>query len=250
MLGAVCGLIASGYRHWACPEPLVWCPAYRSVCHCGSGRMDGEPASQAVLPAGSELGFAALLLLFAASLLTVLVWLLQVARWSRPAQPGARGLLSALCSFPSIRDSWSTAWAQALNREAVRSRSSVQMMFEENLTLQPNVHISQVYCTKHSDSNMVFLCHLSADTVRFPVSVTQESPAAVSCDTYQVSVTIQSAQIEVRLQELEQAGLLVSWSFKERPDMLLHVVPKHHHQTVVCIRRVVKEAQNSARFKI
>lgn len=104
------------------------------------------------------------------------------------------------------------------------------MMFEENLTLQPNVHISNVLCTKHSDSRMVFLCHLSADTVRFPVSVTQESPVAVSCDTYQVSLTIQSAQIEVRLQELEQAGLLVSWSFKERPDMLLHVRPKNLHQ--------------------
>ncbi|KAM4016381.1 phospholipid transfer protein C2CD2L isoform 2-T2 [Anomaloglossus baeobatrachus] len=192
--------------------------------------MDGNPGSEDVLPAGTQLGFAALLLLFAASLLTVLAWLLQVTRCSR-AQPGARGLLQALCGFPSIRDSWSRAWAQALNREALRSRSSVQMMFEENITLQPHVHISHVSCTRQSDSTMVFLCHLSADTVRFPVSVTQESPAAVSCDTYQVSVTIQSAQIEVRLQELQQAGLLVSWSFKDRPDMLLHVVPKHSHQS-------------------
>ncbi|XP_073422553.1 phospholipid transfer protein C2CD2L isoform X2 [Dendrobates tinctorius] len=192
--------------------------------------MEGDPGSEAVLPAGAGLGFTALLLLFAASLLTVLAWFLQVTRWSRPAQPGARGLLQALCGFPSIRDSWSRAWAQALNREAVRSRSSVQMMFEEKVSLQPHVHISQVSCTRQSDSTMVFLCHLSADTVRFPVSVTQESPAAVSCDTYQVSLTIQSAQIEVRLQELQQAGLLVSWSFKERPDMLLHVVPKHSHQ--------------------
>ncbi|KAG9482585.1 hypothetical protein GDO78_011326 [Eleutherodactylus coqui] len=104
------------------------------------------------------------------------------------------------------------------------------MLFEEDITLQPHVHISRVSCTTQSDSRMVFLCHLSADTVRFPVSVTQESPAAVSCDTYQVSLTIQSAQIEVRLQELQQTGLLVSWGFKERPDMLLHVVPKQSHQ--------------------
>ncbi|XP_073512711.1 phospholipid transfer protein C2CD2L [Phyllobates terribilis] len=193
--------------------------------------MDGDLGPEAVLPAGTGLGYAALLLLFAASLLTVFAWLLQVTRWSRPAQPGDRGLLQALCGFPSIRDSWSRAWAQALNREAVRSRSSVQMMFEENITLQPHVHISQVSCTRQSDSTMVFLCHLSADTVRFPVSVTQESPAAVSCDTYQISLTIESAQIEVRLQELQQAGLLVSWSFKARPDMLLHVVPKYSQQS-------------------
>ncbi|XP_075696196.1 phospholipid transfer protein C2CD2L [Rhinoderma darwinii] len=193
--------------------------------------MEGDPASQTLLPAGSELTFAALLLLFAASLLSVLAWLLQVTRWSRPAQPCARVLLNALSGFPFIRDSWSRAWAQALNREAVRSRSSVQMMFDENITLQPNVHISHVSCTRHSDSSMVLLCHLSADTMRFPLFVTQESPATVSCDIYQVSLTIQSAQIEVCLQELQQAGLLVSWSFKEHPDMLLNLVPKHSHQS-------------------
>ncbi|KAG8569752.1 hypothetical protein GDO81_014532 [Engystomops pustulosus] len=154
--------------------------------------MEGDDAgSPAMLPAASDLGFAALLLLFAASLLTVLAWLVQVTRGARPAQPGARGLLTALCSFPTIRESWSRAWAQALNREAVRSRSSVQMMFEENIILQPTVHISHVSCTQHSDSRM----------------------------------------IEVRLQELQQAGLLVSWGFKERPDMLLHVIPKQSHQS-------------------
>ncbi|XP_056400564.1 phospholipid transfer protein C2CD2L isoform X2 [Hyla sarda] len=153
--------------------------------------MEGDPAPHEWLSAGSELGFAALLLLFAASLLTVLVWLLQLTRWLRPSQSGARGLLNALYGFPSIRDSWSRAWAQALNREVLRSRSSVQMMFEENLALQPNVKLSHVSCTKHSDSSM----------------------------------------IEVRFQELQQTGLLVSWSFKERPDMLLHVVPKQSHQS-------------------
>ncbi|XP_063798716.1 phospholipid transfer protein C2CD2L [Pseudophryne corroboree] len=192
--------------------------------------MDYFPAG-APSPLGPELGFAALLLLFAASLVIVLAWLLQVTRGSLASAPGARSLLRALCGFPSIRENWSKAWAQALNREAARSQSSLQMLFEENLPLQPNVHISHVTCTKHSESSMVLLCCLSADTVRIPVSVTQESPAAVSCNTYRVSVTIQQAQIEVQLQELPQEGLLVSWSFKERPDLLLQIEPKYLHQS-------------------
>ncbi|MEE6528666.1 hypothetical protein FKM82_031281, partial [Ascaphus truei] len=68
----------------------------------------------------------------------------------------------------------------------------------------------------------VFLCHLSADSIRFPVSVTQQSPAAVSLDTYQVSLTVHQALMEVRLQELPQEGLLVSWGFREPPDLTVH----------------------------
>ncbi|XP_075045820.1 phospholipid transfer protein C2CD2L isoform X2 [Mixophyes fleayi] len=190
----------------------------------------GDSLFEALSPLGPELGFAALLFLFAASLLIVLAWLLQVTRGSPSPPPGTRSLLRALCSFPSIRESWSKAWAQALNREAVRSQSSVQMRFEENIPLQPNVHINQVTCTKHSDSSMVLLCSFYADTVTFPISVTQESPAAVSCDTYRVSLTIQQAQIEVQLQELPQEGLLVSWGFKDRPDIMLQIEPKHSYQ--------------------
>ncbi|KAM8927014.1 phospholipid transfer protein C2CD2L [Pelodytes ibericus] len=179
-----------------------------------------------------ELGFAALLLLFAASLITVLAWLLQVTPGARrPHPPGARALLIALCGFPSIRESWSRAWARALNREAARSRGSVQILFEEGTLLHPNAHITQVTCSDHSDNSMVFLCSLSADTVRFPVSVTQESPAAVSMDTYQVSLTLRQAQMEVCLQELPQEGLLVSWGFKEQPDIVLEVAPRHSRQS-------------------
>ncbi|XP_053307958.1 phospholipid transfer protein C2CD2L [Spea bombifrons] len=193
--------------------------------------MERSPAEAALfgLP---ELQFAALLLLFAASLITVLAWLFQVTRGSpRPPPPGARALLTALCGFPSIRESWSRAWARALNREASRSRGSVQLLFEESAALQPDTHISRVTCTNQADSNMVFLCSLSADAVRFPVSVTQESPAAVSMDTYQVSLTLKHAQMEVRLQELPQEGLLVSWGFRERPDLMLDVTPRHSQQS-------------------
>ncbi|KAM4704126.1 phospholipid transfer protein C2CD2L [Rhinophrynus dorsalis] len=191
-----------------------------------------DSTPEALFPLVPELGFAALLLLFAASLFTVLVWLVQVTRGSPPSPPpGARGLLLALFGFPSVRESWSRAWARALNREATRSRSSVQMLFEESTHLQPNAHISHVTCTEQSENSMVFLCSLSADNVRFPVSVTQESPAAVSMDTYQVFLTLHQAQIEVRLEELPQEGLLVSWGFRERPDITLQVCSRHSQQS-------------------
>ncbi|OCT72419.1 phospholipid transfer protein C2CD2L [Xenopus laevis] len=193
--------------------------------------MEGT-VTQGFIPGVSEIWFAALLMLFAASLITVLAWLLQVTRGSpTPAFPGARGLLTALFGFPSVRESWSRAWAKALNSEAARNQSSLQVLFEESTHLQPNSHISHVSCTEHSDSSMAFLCTLSADPIRFPVSVTQESPAAVSMNTYQVFLTLHQAQIEVRLEELPQEGLLVSWGFKEHPDITLQVTPRQSLQS-------------------
>ncbi|XP_072282110.1 phospholipid transfer protein C2CD2L isoform X2 [Pyxicephalus adspersus] len=181
-------------------------------------------------PHGVTLGFVTQLMIFALSVLTVLAWLLQMGRRSGPAAVGARALLAALCRFPSAGDIWCSAWAQALNVESQRSQSSLKMQFEENSSLQHNVHIGDITCTKHSDNCTVFLCSVSADTVKFPVLVTQESLAAVSCETYQVSLTIQQAKVEVKLQEMVQEGLLVSWSFKDRPDMLLEITPSRSHQ--------------------
>ncbi|XP_048683651.2 phospholipid transfer protein C2CD2L isoform X3 [Caretta caretta] len=207
-----------------------------------------------------ELGWAALVLLFAASLLTVSAWLLQYSRgvWSGRGKPetsggalreagiwksllrlrvapdgapeeavaGARGLLASLFAFRSFRENWQRAWVRALNEQACRHGSSVQITFEESLQQPPAVNISHVTCTDQADHSMVLHCHLSADAVKFPVSVTQQSPAAVSVDTYHVTLALLQAQVEIRLEEMKNEGLLVSWTFKDRPDLNLSVVPK------------------------
>ncbi|XP_059723302.1 phospholipid transfer protein C2CD2L isoform X3 [Haemorhous mexicanus] len=73
---------------------------------------------------------------------------------------------------------------------------------------------------------MVLCCHLSAEAVKFPVSVTQQSPVAVSVDTYHVTLAVLQAQVEIHLEEIQNEGLLVSWTFKDRPDLDLFVLPR------------------------
>ncbi|XP_009422582.1 phospholipid transfer protein C2CD2L isoform X3 [Pan troglodytes] len=182
-----------------------------------------------------DVGWAALLILFAASLLTVFAWLLQYARglWlarargdrgpgpalaGEPAgslrelgvwrsllrlratragaaeEPGVRGLLASLFAFKSFRENWQRAWVRALNEQACRDG--------------------------------VLRCQLSAEEVRFPVSVTQQSPAAVSMETYHVTLTLPPTQLEVNLEEIPGEGLLISWAFTDRPDLSLTVLPK------------------------
>ncbi|XP_023421969.1 phospholipid transfer protein C2CD2L isoform X1 [Cavia porcellus] len=214
-----------------------------------------------------DVGWAALLVLFAASLLTVLGWLLQYARglwlararggrsprpasaaepggslrelgvWrsllrlratrtGAPEEPGVRGLLASLFAFKSFRENWQRAWVRALNEQACRDGSSIQIAFEEVTQLPPRASISHVTCVDQSERTMVLHCQLSAEEVRFPVSVTQQSPAAVSMETYHVTLTLPPTQLEVSLEEIPGEGLLVSWAFTDRPDLSLTVLPK------------------------
>ncbi|XP_047608858.1 phospholipid transfer protein C2CD2L isoform X1 [Phacochoerus africanus] len=214
-----------------------------------------------------DMGWAALLILFAASLLTVFGWLLQYARglwlarsrggrgpgpalaaepagslrelgvWrsllrlrgtraGAPEEPGVRGLLASLFAFKSFRENWQRAWVRALNEQACRDGSSIQIAFEEVPQLPPRASISRVTCVDQSERTMVLHCQLSAEEVMFPVSVTQQSPAAVSMETYHVTLTLPPTQLEVHLEEIPGEGLLVSWAFADRPDLRLTVLPK------------------------
>ncbi|KAM9519712.1 phospholipid transfer protein C2CD2L [Guaruba guarouba] len=185
---------------------------------------------------GPDPGWAALVLLFAASLLTVAAWLLQYWRSAALRAPrrrgavteeaGARALLAALLALRSLREQWQRAWVRALNSQARRHGSSVQITFEEGSQLPPAANISHVTCKGQSDRSMVLCCHLSAEAVKFPVSVTQQSPVAVSVDTYHVTLAVLHAQVEIHLEEIQNEGLLVSWTFKDRPDMNLSILPR------------------------
>uniref|UniRef100_F7CCV7 C2CD2 like n=1 Tax=Callithrix jacchus TaxID=9483 RepID=F7CCV7_CALJA len=214
-----------------------------------------------------DVGWAALLILFAASLLTVFAWLLQYARglwlararrdrgrgpalagepvgslrelgvWrsllrlratraGAPEEPGVRGLLASLFAFKSFRENWQRAWVRALNEQACRDGSSIQIAFEEVPQLPPRASISHVTCIDQSEHTMVLRCQLSAEEVRFPVSVTQQSPAAISMETYHVTLTLPPTQLEVNLEEIPGEGLLISWAFTDHPDLSLMVLPK------------------------
>ncbi|XP_078388925.1 phospholipid transfer protein C2CD2L isoform X1 [Cetorhinus maximus] len=205
-----------------------------------------------------DAGWLALLLLFAASIVTVLTWLVQysfgILRRAGPAAKqhgpaaslglwssllklgcsredsasasGLKRLVTSLFSFRSFRDNWQRAWIKALNDQACRIGSSVQISFEESPQLPSMACISQVACMDQSEQSMVLCCQLVVDAIQFPVSVTQQSPAAVSMDSYQVTLAPLKAQMEICLEETEAEGLLVTWSFKEPPALFLTVTSK------------------------
>ncbi|KAM9659226.1 phospholipid transfer protein C2CD2L isoform 2-T2 [Trichechus inunguis] len=212
-----------------------------------------------------DVGWAALLILFAASLLTVAGWLLQYARglwraragggqglgaalaaepagsprelgvWrsllrlratraGAPEEPGVRGLLASLFAFKSFRENWQRAWVRALNEQACRDGSSIQITFEEVPQLPPRASISHVTCIDQSERTMVLHCQLSAEEVWFPVSVTQQSPAAVSMETYHVTLTLpptQRGEEQVELSTIQE--LIKDAIVSTQPAMMVNL---------------------------
>ncbi|XP_029925249.1 phospholipid transfer protein C2CD2L [Myripristis murdjan] len=158
------------------------------------------------------------------------VWgFLQKLRLNRDegsaSEAGVKGLLTSLFSFKSFREHWQKAWVRALNDQACRHGSSIQITFDSSLQLTASSAIDSVTCTDQSAHCMILHCKCWVDTVTFPVTVTQQSPAAVSMDTYQVTIEPMVTKLVVCLEEMEEEGLLVSWTLSKQPSFILSVSP-------------------------
>ncbi|KAK2816358.1 hypothetical protein Q7C36_022629 [Tachysurus vachellii] len=146
------------------------------------------------------------------------------------SEAGVKGLLSSLFTFRSFREHCQRAWVRALNEQACRQGSSIQITFDDSVQLPVSASIEHVTCSDQSAHSMVLQCKCSFGMVMFPVTVTQQSPAAVSMDTFQVSMEPMQAQLQVCLEEVEKEGLLVSWMFSQQPLLLLTLTPRNRVQ--------------------
>ncbi|XP_037323217.2 phospholipid transfer protein C2CD2L isoform X1 [Pungitius pungitius] len=140
-------------------------------------------------------------------------------------EAGVKGLLTSLFSFKSFREHWQRTWVKALNEQACRHGSSIQITFDSSLQLTAASAIDSVTCTDQSANRMVLHCNCRVDTVTFPVTVTQQSPAAISMETYQITITPMVAKVVVCLEEVEDEGLLMSWTLSKQPSFALSASP-------------------------
>ncbi|XP_026183899.1 phospholipid transfer protein C2CD2L [Mastacembelus armatus] len=141
------------------------------------------------------------------------------------SEAGVKSLLTSLFTFKSFSEHWQRTWVRALNEQACRQGSSIQITFDSSLQLTAASAIDSVTCTDQSARQMVLHCKCWVDTVTFPVTVTQQSPAAVSMDTYQITIAPMMAKVLVCLQEVEDEGLLVSWTLSKQPSFSLTASP-------------------------
>ncbi|XP_039888809.1 phospholipid transfer protein C2CD2L isoform X2 [Simochromis diagramma] len=151
---------------------------------------------------------------------------LRSGRDGRPtSEAGVKGLLTSLFSFKSFRELFQRTWVKALNEQACRHGSSIQITFDSSLQISAASAIESVSCTDQSANRMILHCNCSVDRVTLPVTVTQQSPVAISMDTYQITIAPVVAKVVACLEEVEDEGLLISWSLSKKPSFSLTVSP-------------------------
>uniref|UniRef100_A0A3B3ZGR6 Synaptotagmin-like mitochondrial and lipid-binding domain-containing protein n=1 Tax=Periophthalmus magnuspinnatus TaxID=409849 RepID=A0A3B3ZGR6_9GOBI len=100
---------------------------------------------------------------------------------------------------------------------AVTYASSIQITFDSSLQLNTTCEIESVACTDQSAHRMVLQCKCQVGNMTFPVSVTQQSAASVSMETYQIHIVPVLAKILVS----SSIGLVEDTLFGAQPAMVL-----------------------------
>ncbi|KAJ0004437.1 hypothetical protein NQD34_010651 [Periophthalmus magnuspinnatus] len=139
------------------------------------------------------------------------------------SEAGVKGLVASLFSFKSFREHWQRTWVKALNEQASRHGSSIQITFDSSLQLNTTCEIESVACTDQSAHRMVLQCKCQVGNMTFPVSVTQQSAASVSMETYQIHIVPVLAKMEVCLEEVENEGLLMSWTLSRQSSLSISI---------------------------
>ncbi|XP_057676084.1 phospholipid transfer protein C2CD2L [Corythoichthys intestinalis] len=141
------------------------------------------------------------------------------------SEAGLKGLLTSLFSFKSISEQCRRSWVKALNEQACRNGSSIQITFDSGVKFITAPAIESVTCSDQSAQRTVLHCKCRVDTVAFPVTVTQQSPAAVAMDTYQITIAPTVAKVVVCLEEVKDEGILVSWTLSNQQPFKLTASP-------------------------
>lgn len=139
------------------------------------------------------------------------------------SEAGVKGLVTSLFSFKSFREHWQRTWVKALNEQASRHGSSIQISFDSSLQLNTSCQIENVSCTDQSAHRMVLQCKCRVGNMTFPVSVAQQSAASVSMETYQIHIVPVVAKLDVCLEEIENEGLLMSWTLSKQSSLSISI---------------------------
>uniref|UniRef100_A0A8C6SXH8 C2cd2 like n=1 Tax=Neogobius melanostomus TaxID=47308 RepID=A0A8C6SXH8_9GOBI len=139
------------------------------------------------------------------------------------SEAGVKGLVTSLFSFKSFREHWQRTWVKSLNEQASRHGSSIQISFDSSLQLTTSCQIESVSCSDQSAHRMVLQCKCRVGSMTFPVSVTQQSAASVSMETYQIHIVPVVAKLDVCLEEVENEGLLMSWTLSRQSALSISI---------------------------
>ncbi|KAK6486235.1 C2 domain-containing protein 2 [Huso huso] len=226
-----------------------------------------ESVLACLTPGDVDMQWFCLATLFAASIVTVLLYLLQYSFgifrvWTPsrtcgafPESEEADRLLSWALSLKNWKSQWQEAWFTSINKEAKRIGGPLQLTFQE-CRLQPaELAVSQVSSFRKVDEDKIVCCQVVGESVQFSLGVTRRTAAAAAGlqKTYSIQISpfklqarlqTRQAMLELRLHEAEQ-DIQVSWSLSRLEDWNLQL--PEGNPDIAALRNTLEDIICSAR---
>ncbi|CAF98555.1 unnamed protein product, partial [Tetraodon nigroviridis] len=176
-----------------------------------------------------------LLTLFIASVLTIILYLLQYFQQKAVVfEPGAEdevahqeaaSLLGWALSLTSWKSQWSEAWCRALSDQSRKLGGPVVLTFEEDGLEATELTVTRVDRFHKSARNTVaFSCHVTGEQLQFCVRAALESPTAAHPWRYTVCVAPLELQLDLSMEEGEDE-VWISWGVSHLDTVELQVTP-------------------------
>ncbi|XP_038657369.1 C2 domain-containing protein 2 isoform X1 [Scyliorhinus canicula] len=148
------------------------------------------------------------------------------AAGSPPSDPseGAAALLSWLLSLESWNREWQKAWVTALNAEAAKNGSSLQLSVDKVGPHSSPFDLSHITTVIQSDRHLVFRCHVTGEYAQFSISAIQDSPVAMGLESFHIQVSPLHIQLEIHIQDIDVVQ--VTWSLVDPQNLRLKVTPR------------------------
>ncbi|XP_061104510.1 C2 domain-containing protein 2 [Conger conger] len=183
----------------------------------------------------SSLHWLCMVTLFIASIVTVLVYLVQYffgdLRAGNVSPPEIRkwdeadALLNWALSLKSWKCQWKKAWIRTLNEEAKKPTRGVQITFEEDDVQASELAVSHVSSFNKSTELKNVCCRVVGDRLQVSFTATpKDAPPATSPQTYNLKISPLQLQLDLQMREVSEE-VQVAWTLSNLEVWDLQVTP-------------------------
>ncbi|KAM9456085.1 C2 domain-containing protein 2 [Clarias gariepinus] len=201
-----------------------------------------------------SLQWLCLLTLFAASVVTLLIYLVQYFGVFRSASRAAgeqqRGeaerLLGWLLELRGWRGAWRRAWVRALNQNQNRrtAQGAIQLVFEEDGVQSSELSVHHVSSFRTSPGRKDVQCEVIGDKLQFSLSACLNSGSTHTPLRYSVQISPLHLQLALQMTEVD-GEVQIMWGLKQLDLTHLQLRPSYTQGVSVC----VSEAAVRSRLK-
>ncbi|KAF7701433.1 C2 domain-containing protein 2 isoform X1 [Silurus meridionalis] len=192
-----------------------------------------------------------LVTLFLASLVTLIIYLVQYfgvflsrsrTRAGVEECEDAERLLSWALELKSWRTEWRRAWIRALNLHHHSTQGAIQLVFEEDGVQSSDLSIHHVFSFTRTPGRKDVQCEVIGDKLQFSLSACLNSGSTHSPLRYSVKISPLHLQLALQMAEVD-GEVQITWGLEQLNLTHLQLTPSYTQGTSVCVSEVAVKSR-------